>query len=568
MGNDADNLIAGLKRPSLALVALGLALLAALIAAVFAVLIAYVDFYDAPFWDHWYHVDRNTLLSSLFARNNEHPVIVDHLFFWLDDRLFSSRGRFLQLIMLAMLAAQVACFGWLAAMAGLRRPWATGCAIATVFVFAAFGFEVLIWIFELSLVMAFTCAVAGPVLFAGHVRRGSRPMLAGAFAVAVLGVLSLANGVLIPTLLAPMAFLLKRRRAAIGFGVLAVLAWAWQLSSGGGAKPMWFAHPVEVIGHFLVQLGAPAGFVLGYTHKVGIAIPADVAALLEGFGAVVIAAGLLAWIWLRKRGDAAMLALAGVMLFSLATAGLTALGRFDMGLQQAMSSRYNTNAALLYSAIAIGALAFTRELPESWRRYAGWFAPAAALGLIAMAGTGLFISRDLAGRHREAIAGLTALVASVPDRAAVSHLAFEPERAGYEADKFRIARTWMFADEAPRRVGSMLTPAERAVVPCEKSVWVSEAPYPSYSVARGTFARSAESAGGKHVLIADPTGLVVGYGRVARRASDLNPLAGADGQPVDWSGHVRASDQPLSAWLFEGTSVRCALGPSGAPVSP
>lgn len=558
-----------LKLSPLLLAAAAIAALAALVSALFAGLIAYVDFYDAPYWDHWYHIDRDRLLADWMARNNEHPMVIDRIFFWLDDGLFDSRGRFLQFVSLALMAVQVATFAWLARAAGLKAwPVAAACF---VFVFAAFGFEVLIWVFELSLVAAFTCAVGAMALLAHHKRSGSRVTLALSFLVAWLGVLSLANGLLIPPLLGVMAWLLGMRRTAIGFAVMALAGFAAHFSVGSSASAAAaLGHPMEVAAHMLAQLGGPVGYTFGYLQKLGIRIPMEAGAVAAGVLVLAASVVALAFVVMRKRADAVFLALAGVILFALGTAGLTALGRYDMGVVQALSSRYNVNAALLYCAVLIVLIAGAGEAPERWRKLATWAAPVAALWLLVSAMTGYYILADLAGRHRAAVSGLTALVTGVRDDAAIGQLAFDPNVAERETAKMKAAGKWMFADAAALRIGGALTAEEAALAPCGTSAWSERMPHAKdgYRVAAGTFARTKEAGRDRHVLIVDAAGVIVGYGRAPRRPSDLNPLAGGDGQMIDWSGHIRAGAQPpFSAWLSGPETVRCGLGPSGDPAA-
>jgi hypothetical protein len=535
---------------------------AAAITLLFAAAIAYVAIYDAPYWDLWQHINLEDVPNSLFDRNNEHPIVTGRLLFWLDEVLFSGTSRFVQAVSLVLLAVQVAAFVWLARMVGVNRQLLVVGAVSTVLVFYTFGFENTIWIFQAPMVLAFTSAVGGFVCFASFALHGSRVSLAGSIVFSILSILSFANGVLVPTMLGATAAWLRRPKAAIVFGAIALLAWIWQFGAGGGDVR---EAPGLVIGHhFLAQLGGPIGWAWGYLWKLGgPSVDSMFAATIAGTIALLLALLALAYVALKRRRDPAALAAAAIIMFSLATAALVTLARSHMGPEQAMSSRYNINAAILYSAVFVLLLASLPEWPAALRRALVWVGPVLGIALLIMSATTAPMLQDLAGRYRAGLAGAVSLVAGARDEAAVGQLYFNHDFAVEQTAVFRRKGTWMFADPIARRMGEMLSGEERSAPPCAGSSWTVTTPDEGhqYRQADGRLARQTLSSGAFHVLIADPSGLIVGYGRVPRRASDLNPFARNDGRPIDWIGRVRPSQElPLTAWLGDGSKVRCALG--------
>src|SRR5262249_6831505 len=141
-------------------------------------------------------------------------------------------------------------------------------------------------------------------------------------------------------------------RSAIPFALIAVLAWAWQLTAAPGpaAGGLSTGSIGPIILHFLTQLGAPIGWAAGYLPKLG-APPINNlhVALQAGIVAAILAGLALVFLAARARKSPAAFALAAIILFALATAALVALSRHAMGVEQALSSRYNVNVALLYS---------------------------------------------------------------------------------------------------------------------------------------------------------------------------------------------------------------------------
>jgi hypothetical protein len=233
-----------------------------------------------------------------------------------------------------------------------------------------------------------------------------------------------------------------------------------------------------------------------------------------------------------------------------------------MGPEQALSSRYNINAAILYSAVFVVLLASLSEWPAAFRKALVWLAPVFAFLLLIMSATGAPMLQDLAGRYRAGLAGAVSLVAGVRDETAVGQLYFNYDFAVEQTAIFRRKNTWMFADPIARRMGKELDDEERSAPPCAGSSWTVFTPDGAfYRQADGRLARQTLSSGASHVIITAPSGLIVGYGRVPRRAADLNPFAQNDGRPIDWIGRVGLTPEtPLSAWLGDSNRVRCALG--------
>lgn len=542
---------------------LGLAGIAALLTVLFAGLVAYVAMYDAPYWDLWQHINRDNLLSDLFARNNEHPVVTNRLMFWLDDQLFGASSRFVQITSLLMLALQVALFGWLARMAGIRRAFLLVAPVSAVFIFYPFGFENTIWIFQVSMVLAFTSALGAFTCVAAHARTGSLLALCGSIAFSILAVLSFANGVFVPTFAFAMALWLKPK-SSIPLLLIAIAAWVWQLSASGGGPGVAFPPdaPSAIIVHFFAQLGAPFGWAAGYAEHVGIRINNQHVAILIGACVALLSGLAIVFVGLRARRNPAAVATAAVILFALATAALVALSRFTYGPEQALSSRYNINVALLYSALLIVALVALDQAGEKARSWLVWTGPVMTLPLYVIALSSAVIFVNLTGRYRGALEGTIALTAGVRDSDRIGQLSFDVDMAERETAEFRKNHKWMFAAPITLRVGGKLAGEEMNVPVCKGASWavssVDEAE--GFRKAEGKLPRQQLSVGAIHVLITDASGAVSGYGRIPRRASDLNPFAQQDGAIIDWIGRIRPNTQaPYRAWLADDHALRCAL---------
>lgn len=536
---------------------------ACLITLMFAVLVAYVAMYDAPYWDLWQHINRDNLLRDLFARNNEHPVVTNRLMFWLDDALFDSSSRFVQIVSLLLLGGQVALFAWLARMAGVKRALLLVAPVSAVFIFYPFGFENTIWIFQVSMVLAFTSTLAAFTCVASHAQTGSLRALVGSIIFSILAVLSFANGVLAPTLAFAMMLWLKPK-SSMPLLVIAITAWIWQLSASRGGQGA--AISPETLGaiaiHFLAQLGAPLGWAAGYAGQVGIRLDNQHVAILVGVLTLFFSGLALAFIWVRARKDPAAIAAAAVILFTLLTAALVALSRFSLGTEQALSSRYNVNVALLYSALLIVALMALDQLGDTTRDRLQWAAPLFTVPLLVIALSSAMLFVNLTGRYRGALEGTIALVAGVRDTDRIGQLSFDVDMAERETAEFRKNHKWMFAAPITLRVGEKLMEGDMQAPACTGAFWtmsdIDQAE--GFRKAEGKLPRQHLSAGAIHVLITDASGAVSGYGRIPRRTSDLNPFVQQDGAIIDWIGRIRPNTSPpYRAWLADDRVIRCAL---------
>src|SRR5690606_39031243 len=114
------------------------------------------------------------------------------------------------------------------------------------------------------------------------------------------------------------------------------------------------------------------------------------------------------------------------------------------------------------------------------------------------------------------------------------------------AARLRAEQKSVFAESVAHRVGMPLTSTELSSPLCGHSNWqvAPSSPDVQYARVNGRFARTEVVSGAAHVLIADGTNRIVGYGRVPRRPSDLNPFARGDGKDLDWQGHVQRNVSP------------------------
>ncbi len=321
-----------------------------------------------------------TPLTILFSQHNEHRILVPRLLFFADDFWFHGLG---QIGIIAIFLVQALHAGLFLRVLGTARPiargrWAVG-GIVVALMFSLGQAENFSSGFQLAFVGVFASATASFLLFAHAVTRraaGRGRALASSFAIVLVSALTMANGIVAACVLVVMALLARQ-----GWRVaLACAAWAAAIS-------VVYFHgydPVEQNAHPADAMTQPVEIVSYVAIYLGSALNAT----LSGagvFGLVGIAAAIAATIrvGLTRPTRPTSLMLVGVMLFVGATAAITASGRINYGLQQALSSRYVTGSVTFWCA----QLCFWWTDPPVWpanKPFSAWAARIAVgcLGLL------------------------------------------------------------------------------------------------------------------------------------------------------------------------------------------
>ena len=288
-----------------------------------------------------------TAAQVLFSQHNEHRILVPRLVFFADDFLFGGGG---QLSLAAILAVQTLHAGLFAAVLGRARPprsgrWAVA-AVVLALMFSLRQADNFASGFQLAFVAVFAGATLSALLFGLVVsrERAGRPVaspLAASFLAVLLTSFTMANGLVAGFVLVAMALAGRMPRPV----VVACAAWAAVLTlvylpgyQTVGRPSDCLRQPLDLLFYVATYLG---GIVT--TERI------SSAAMLGGLG---LAATLLATlrVVLAARPRPTALALWGVMLFIVATATVTASGRVCFGVVQALSSRYATGSAVFWAA--------------------------------------------------------------------------------------------------------------------------------------------------------------------------------------------------------------------------
>jgi hypothetical protein len=318
-----------------------------------------------PRWDEWAMVDHLALhhggsFAWLFAQHNEHRIFFTKLFFLIDTYAFRGSQIFLlvsvflgQLLHVALLSASL----WV--LGGMRGPaWRTGTGLIGFCMFSPIQQENLVFGFQVGFILPglmATLSTFSLLLYQRsaqeYKRRTVALWLVLAIAAAIAATWSLSNGMLLWPLLLLTAMLLRMRVSS----VIALLA------SGAASIALYFYHyrspSLGSPAYSIQALGRELAFVATYFGSTWFHGPAGWAAVVVGLAGV--SAALVAAVRVmrqRNAGSPLLTQLSVLMLFCIATAALTALGRQSLGAEQAGASRYQVFALLFWCSLGLSFL--------------------------------------------------------------------------------------------------------------------------------------------------------------------------------------------------------------------
>jgi hypothetical protein len=544
--------------------AIATALMAAFIAATtFAVIVQ--CWLPIPLLDQWAYVGRDyfTVAGNYIVQHNAHRPATLRLILAIDT-LFDQRN--LVVVGSYLLFTAIAGFG----MAGLalrmgwqRRSealWAAGVGLAVCL--SAVQWENLHWAFEVCYVLTDVLAVAAFVVLAAD----GPVLLAVLFE--VLAAYTLANGILASLLALPLAWALGRsRRDSLVLACAALLLFAAYLLGGPGGH--W--HPDD--GGMRVSLGPTALYLLAeigtfFTDPLLPLFPKGMAPRAVSLAIGLGAAGLVALLavtlrcrFLRRDREPVVLVLLATAWWGVATAAMTAAGRVQYGIDQALTSRYTTFLAMLWAPLLL-------LLAYGWpgRRRIPMLLGVLAVGALSLSQPRLLgIARDLADGGR---AALPAMLARVGDPLLV-FLDDHPLTLIGRSEVLAGQHLAVFADPWAGWLGTPVGDHLRLVDPsrCAGQADVALAVGEEENEAGWRFAGQAkDSVTGRAIrrlILADADGRVAGWGAGALThdysdVAAVRPAAEAD----RWVGAARTENpEAIAAFaLLDDGNEACPLG--------
>jgi hypothetical protein len=418
-----------------------------------------------PFWDEWTEIDtiataplHQLPLSWLWSQHNEHRIVFYRLLLLADIHIFHGKHWISFWCILAVQILFLVCLGWTLHFCGVRGTlWRAIVGLGGFALFCPAQWENFRWAFQISFLLpGFLLLLAlSAILKYQRSAQQLRPQwvyLALSILAAAAATYSNANGMLVWPLLLLVAIALVPRVEVIacyaGFGVVFIGLYLYHYASPTGSSS-----PLDSLRHPLWILGYIAEY-LGVTHILwGVRIH-NLFGISSGLFGLLMALAVVVMVLWRQKREPLQFALLAFMFFAIATAFLTALGRLNLGLEQAFSSRYQTfNLLFWFSTLSLVLLLVDRTNPFL-RTLLLAVVGAAMLLAIAAFPLALGTSRT---RTQRAEAAASALLSGVPDKDAMGVLYDDPNVVWRDADYFRQQHLFMFSDVKNDRLGQSLS---------------------------------------------------------------------------------------------------------------
>ncbi len=348
---------------------------------------------DVPFWDDWQMAGE---LSKLHAGTltwgdvwpvyNGHRMLVPRLVA-LEALDLTGSLRALMWISVALAYLTFLCLLLQIRVDRAGRGVRASLVLAaSLLLFSAIEFENWTMGFQIHWYLGVFASVAS--LLALTRWPGSGPAIAAAIAGAAVGTFSSAHGLAVwPAGAIAIGLLWKPGHARVRAAVAWVAAAAAALTlffhdyqSPPGQLSYVAQHPRQMLSYVLTYVGnwaMPPMSVLGRLHVNGVAARTDFAALTGTFA--LVWAVVVYWPLFRcRRPDPLLLASAPLAAYALGAAVLTAIGRLDLGVDEAFSNRYAMISTLFWVALLMPSWGWLRaRLPSrervsvrSWAVYA------------------------------------------------------------------------------------------------------------------------------------------------------------------------------------------------------
>lgn len=499
-------------------------------AAVFVLLVVYkmvVVFDGIPYWDMYdgtldfYARFTAGEWHSLWEAHNEHRIVLSKLLFLVDLDLLDGTTRFLWLLNLA-LAGLIA----LLLVAFLREvpqgraiSWMPAFLVAVSF--SELHKENLYWSFQSQFFLAFLLPLAALYFALLSLTRPGRSTtyFAVSMGLGILSVGAMANGILALPVLTVFALLTRMswQRVAL-LASLSVIGFAVYFqglpdkADAPSILQILQERPSRFIRYVLTYLGGAFG-------KTG-----KVIAALAGLVLVVLAVKAALKHIPRGRASAAEIALLGFMGYILLTALVTAIGRVQFGVGQAMSSRYATPNIMNWCVLLMLYLPWLSATPGRVVK-----TTRALLVLMIL----LFIVQLSAlkpdKKATDRLGAALALELGIPDQDQVIHVYPAADRALEIVDKFRDDPKAIFAMQPIKGAGDLLgTRTTASISPC------ADPAFQSSTVPNTDWARingSVQAGQGQRLLISDDAGLILGVA-IQGRAGTIGYLQQAPTVPL------------------------------------
>lgn len=505
-----------------------------------------------PFWDYWTFVtelashDGHYSLAQLWHQHNEHRIVIPRLLFLVDIHWFHATGRFLLATILITQLLQLGIFCLvIVPLSHLSNAFRAGlCCFVCALLFSPVQLDNFVWGFQVSFILATFFGSLSFYLFAKSYHKSSimdQPQMkmglfTGSLIAALLSTLCLASGLFVWPVLVLLCFGLRLNcrvlMSAMLSAILVVSSYLHHYGSPGDhASPIIsIEHPRKILEYLALYFGG--SWIIYGRHA---------AAIVGTMGLLAGVALLCHYAFRIRSTDRCRIFCSAVVFFSLMTGFVTALGRVNFGIDQALSSRYQTVTLVFWAALGIWLISLTTngKMPR-WSRFAVLFGLAfIALGPLLRYGA---ISEPYAARAEQWRVAEVSALSGVNDYFMMKAVCPDPGKINSALAYLRVHRLSVFASSRAKQLGAPFSSVYRLDTKerCEGAMDApAAAPGPAHNGFRLTgwaWDKTSKSEF-RNIVIVNEHGTIAGFGSGGYVYSGKQPDGIAD-RDIQWFGYV------------------------------
>lgn len=513
-----------------------------------------------PYWDELdvmtAYVDamHNSVLPWIWAQHNEHRILFYKLLFIVDMQFFHGRNWPMFAAMFCSQAALAVVIGYMLYKLGdVKGPLWRACFGLTLFcLFCPSQWENFCWAFQLSFVLVNLWAAAAVLCLIMHKQRlaSGQPGGMGVVIVSLLAATAATfangNGITIWPVLIVLALLTKLpwRIVAIYVIGLACILPAYLI---GYHSPSPLASPLKSISQSRQVLEYMANYFAGGVMPDSAILKTRAIGLAPAIGLLGLIAAIALILWLTLRGSKKGLlefALAGILLYAMATALITSLGRVNSGTLQAFTSRYQSFVLIFWLALSLWIISIAARQPTAVG-LVGVYLLIVAMACYAATQYGGIVDHVSNNKAARELGGV-AMIAGIHDDGFLRSEILPTPIAWPEVEELRTRQLSLFSSPRAKQFGQDFAHFYRVASPDTCEGKVDDASYvstnPEGMVIHGWLVQGLKGDPMEEVLFV-AEGRIVGFGVVEPERFDvLNALRPRHASRRAWIGYAQLTE--------------------------
>jgi len=513
-----------------------------------------------PYWDEleemtsYVDATHQSVLSWIWAQHNEHRILFYKSLFIVDMQFLHGRNWPMYVAIFCSQAALAVVIGYMLYKLGeVKGPLWRACFGLTLFcMFCPSQWENFCWAFQLSFVLVNLWVAAAVLCLVSYKQRlasgqpGGMGLVLVSLLAATAATFTNGNGITIWPVLIVLALLTKLpwRQVAIYVLGLACVAPVYLI---GYHSPSKHASPLDSIRQPRQILEYMANYFAGGVMPDSAILktrPFGVAPAIGLLGLIAAIALMLSLILRRSKKGFLELALAGIILYAMATALITALGRLNFGPLQAFTSRYQSFALLFWLALALWIISIAARRPTAGYLIAVYILiiVIACYAATQYGGIVEHVSRHKAAREL----GGVAMITGVHDDGFLRSQILSTPIGWPEVEELQTRQLSLFSTPRAKQFGQDFARFYRAASPDTCEGRVDEASYvstnPEGIVIHGWLVQGLKGDPMEEVLFV-AEGKIVGFGVLEPERFDvLNALRPRHASRRAWIGYAQLSE--------------------------